>query len=86
MSPARATLLQSPGREPWGIIECALLENQHFNFFSIAIDNANHPFEDQEFYLPLYVSVHRKDSTLDLGQAFTTLLDNMAKWLQVSTN
>ena len=67
-------------------IECALLENQHFNFFSIAIDDANHSFEDQEGYLPLYVSVHRKDSTLDLGQAFTTLLDNMTKWLQVSTN
>ena len=67
-------------------IECTLLRYQHFNFFSIAIDNANHPFEDQEFYLPLYVSVHRKDSTLDLGQAFTTLLDNMTKWLQVSTN
>ena len=67
-------------------IECALLENQHFNFFSIAIDDANHSFEDQEVYLPLYVSVHRKDSTLDLGQAFTTLLDNMTKWLQVSTN
>ena len=66
-------------------IECALLENQHFNFFSIAIDDANHSFEDQEGYLPLYVSVHRKDSTLDLGQAFTTLLDNMTKWLQVST-
>lgn len=67
-------------------IECALLENQHFNFFSIAIDDANHSFEDQEGYLPLYVSVHRKDSTLDLGQAFTTLLDNMTKWLQTSTN
>lgn len=66
-------------------IECALLENQHFNFFSIAIDDANHSFEDQEGYLPLYVSVHRKDSTLDLGQAFTTLLDNMTKWLQTST-
>lgn len=66
-------------------IECALLENQHFNFFSIAIDDANHSFEDQEGYLPLYVSVHRKDSTLDLGQAFSTLLDNMTKWLQVST-
>ena len=68
-------------------IECALLENQHFNFFSIAIDDANHSFEDQEVYLPLFVSVHRrKDSTLNLGQAFTTLLDNMTKWLQVSTN
>ena len=67
-------------------IECALLENQNFNFFSIAIDDANHSFEDQEGYLPLYVSIHRKDSTLDLGQAFTTLLDNMTKWLQVSTN
>ena len=66
-------------------IEYALLENQHFNFFSIAIDDANHSFEDQEVYLPLYVSVHRKDSTLNLGQAFTTLLDNMTKWLQVST-
>lgn len=67
-------------------IECALLENQHFNFFSIAIDDANHSFEDQEVYLPLFVSVHRrKDSTLNLGQAFTTLLDNMTKWLQVST-
>ena len=67
-------------------IECALLENQHFNFFSIAIDDANHSFEDQEGYLPLYVSVHRKDSTLDLGQAFATLLDNMTKWLQTPTN
>ena len=68
-------------------IECALLENQHFNFFSIAIDDANHSFEDQEVYLPLFVSVHRrKDSTLNLGQAFTTLLDNMTKWLQTSTN
>ena len=66
-------------------IECALLENQHFNFFSTAIDDANHSFEDQEGYLPLYVSIHRKDSTLDLGQAFTTLLDNMTKWLQTST-
>ena len=67
-------------------IECALLENQHFNFFSIAIDDANHSFEDQEVYLPLFVSVHRrKDSTLNLGQAVTTLLDNMTKWLQVST-
>ena len=67
-------------------IERALLENQHFNFFSIAIDDANHSFEDQEVYLPLFVSVHRrKDSTLNLGQAFTTLLDNMTKWLQVST-
>ena len=67
-------------------IECALLENQHFNFFSIAIDDANHSFEDQEVYLPLFVSVHRrKGSTLNLGQAFTTLLDNMTKWLQVST-
>jgi len=66
-------------------IEYALLENLHFNFFSIAIDDANHSFEDQEVYLPLYVSVHRKDSTLNLGQAFTTLLDNMTKWLQVST-
>ena len=68
-------------------IECALLENQHFNFFSIAIDDANHSFEDQEVYLPLFVSVHRrKGSTLNLGQAFTTLLDNMTKWLQVATN
>ena len=67
-------------------IECALLENQHFNFFSIAIDDANHSFEDQEGYLPLYVSVHRKEPKLYLGQAFTTLLDNMTKWLQVSTN
>ena len=67
-------------------IECALLENQHFNFFSIAIDDANHSFEDQEGYLPLYVSVHRKESKLYLGQAFTTLLDNMTKWLQTSTN
>lgn len=68
-------------------IECALLENQHFNFFSIAIDDANHSFEDQEGYLPLFVSVHRrKGSTLNLGQAFTTLLDNMTKWLQVATN
>ena len=67
-------------------IECALLENQHFNFFSIAIDDANHSFEDQEGYLPLYVSVHRKESKLYLGQAFTTLLDNMTKWLQVSIN
>ena len=66
-------------------IECALLENQHFNFFSIAIDDANHSFEDQEGYLPLYVSVHRKESKLYLGQAFTTLLDNMTKWLQTST-
>ena len=67
-------------------IECALLENQHFNFFSIAIDDANHSFEDQEGYLPLYVSVHRKESKLYLGQAFTTLLDNITKWLQISTN
>ena len=67
-------------------IECALLENQHFNFFSIAIDDANHSFEDQEGYLPLYVSVHRKEPKLYLGQAFTTLLDNMTKWLQTSTN
>ena len=67
-------------------IECALLKNQHFNFFSIAIDDANHSFEDQEGYLPLYVSVHRKESKLYLGQAFTTLLDNMTKWLQISTN
>ena len=66
-------------------IECALLENQHFNFFSIAIDGANHSFEDQEGYLPLYVSVHKKEPKLYLGQAFTTLLDNMTKWLQVST-
>lgn len=66
-------------------IECALLENQHFNFFSIAIDDANHSFEDQEVYLPLYVSVHKKEPKLYLGQAFTTLLDNMTKWLQVST-
>ena len=66
-------------------IECALLENQHFNFFSIAIDDANHSFEDQEGYLPLYVSVHKKEPKLYLGQAFTTLLDNMTKWLQVST-
>ncbi len=66
-------------------IECALLENQHFNFFSIAIDGANHSFEDQEVYLPLYVSVHKKEPKLYLGQAFTTLLDNMTKWLQVST-
>ena len=67
-------------------IECALLENQHFNFFSIAIDGANHSFEDQEGYLPLYVSVHKKEPKLYLGQAFTTLLDNMTKWLQTSTN
>lgn len=67
-------------------IECALLENQHFNFFSIAIDDANHSFEDQEGYLPLYVSVHKKEPKLYLGQAFTTLLDNMTKWLQVATN
>ena len=67
-------------------IECALLENQHFNFFSIAIDDANHSFEDQESYLPLYVSVHRKEPKLYLGQAFTTLLDNITKWLQISTN
>ena len=67
-------------------IECALLENQHFNFFSIAIDDANHSFEDQEGYLPLYVSVHRKEPKLYLGQAFTTLLDNITKWLQMSTN
>lgn len=66
-------------------IECALLENQHFNFFSIAIDDANHSFEDQEGYLPLYVSVHRKEPKLYLGQAFTTLLDNITKWLQTST-
>ena len=66
-------------------IECTLLENQHFNFFSIAIDDANHSFEDQEGYLPLYVSVHRKEPKLYLGQAFTTLLDNMTKWLQTST-
>lgn len=67
-------------------IECTLLKYQHFNFFSIAIDDANHSFEDQEGYLPLYVSVHRKESKLYLGQAFTTLLDNITKWLQISTN
>ena len=67
-------------------IECTLLKYQHFNFFSIAIDDANHSFEDQESYLPLYVSVHRKESKLYLGQAFTTLLDNITKWLQISTN
>ena len=67
-------------------IECALLENRNFNFFSIAIDDANHSFEDQEGYIPLYVSVHRKDSTLDLGKAFSTLIDNMTEWLQKSSN
>ena len=67
-------------------IECTLLKYQHFNFFSIAIYDANHSFEDQESYLPLYVSVHRKESKLYLGQAFTTLLDNITKWLQISTN
>ena len=67
-------------------IECTLLKYQHFNFFSIAIDDANHSFEDQEGYLPLYVSVHRKEPKLYLGQAFTTLLDNITKWLQISTN
>ena len=67
-------------------IECALLENRNFNFFSIAIVDANHSFEDQEGYIPLYVSVHRKDSTLDLGKAFSTLIDNMTEWLQKSSN
>lgn len=67
-------------------IECALLENRNFNFFSIAIDDANHSFEDQEGYIPLYVSVHRKDSTLNLGKAFSTLIDNMTEWLQKSSN
>ena len=67
-------------------IECTLLEYQHFNFFSIAIDEADHSFEDQEFYLPLYVSVHRKEPKLNLGRAFSTLLDNITKWLQASMN
>lgn len=67
-------------------IECTLLEYQHFNFFSISIDDADHSFEDQEYYLPLYVSVHRKESKIDLGRAFTTLVDNITKWLQMSTN
>lgn len=67
-------------------IEHILLEHQHFNFCSIVIDDANHSFEDEKLYLPLYVSVHRKEPQFIVGQAFSTLLENITIWLQTSTN
>lgn len=67
-------------------LERILMENRHFDYYSVAIDSVEHSFEDSggnyQPLMPNFVHIHRQNKNYQAGKGFSKLCKHIVEWIE----
>ena len=67
-------------------LEKILMENRHFDYYSVAIDSVYHSFEDSggkyQPLMPNFVHIRRQDKNYQAGKGFSKLCKHIVEWIE----
>lgn len=67
-------------------LERILMENRHFDYYSVAIDSVEHSFEDSggnyQPLMPNFVHIRRQNKNYQAGKGFSKLCKHIVEWIE----